>query len=174
MTRNIISKSMFVFCVFSLAAAFMATGTFAVQKQVRAKKTCLMGECWKRINVNKLGEVGCPAPMLIVNNVLREMNGYLARRDELNLSESQVKELRLIKYRCHNTLIKKRAELNLLSIDLLDNMSSNEYDLAKVDDLTGKLKNTCHSMLSEIISKVIEARRVLTPEQRKKAKEIAL
>ncbi len=173
MTKNIFFRSILVFCVSIIVSAFLVPGTFAAKKHIRAKKTCLMGECWKRIDVNKLGEVGCPAPMLIVNNVLREMNGYLSHRQQLNLSESQIKQLRLIKYKCHNTLIKKRAELNLLSIDLLDNMSSDGYDLAKVEDLTGKLKTTCHAMLSGVIGKVIEARQVLTPEQRKKAREIA-
>ncbi len=173
MMKNILLRSISVLCFVALTAGFLGSESLAAKKQIYAKRTCLMGECWKRIDVNKLGEVGCPAPMLIVNNVLREMNGYLAYREQLNLSENQVKQLRLIKYKCHNTLIKKRAELNLLSIDLLDNMSTDVYDLATVQNLTGKLKSTCRAMLSGVIKKVIEARNVLTTEQRKKATEIA-
>ncbi len=170
-------KKTLQFFLYVLCFSCFSSGLFAPQISVaanpaRGKTACLMGQCWKQINVNKLGEVGCPAPMVIVNNVLREMNGYLASKDSLNLSESQYKQLRLIRYRCHNTLIKKRAELNLFSIDLLDNMSSNQYEITKVVELTGKLKSTCHGMLTGVINKIIEARKVLTAEQRQKAKEL--
>ncbi len=173
MTKKTVKVFLYCFCFIILSVGLLVPETFAAPGQAIVKRTCLMGHCWKRIDVNKLGEIGCPAPMLIINNVLRELNGYLAARQRLKLSESQVKQLRIIKYRCHNTLMKKRAELNLLSIDLLDNMSSNQFELAQVVDLTEKLKSTCHGLLSGVIKEVIAARKVLTPEQRKIAKELA-
>ncbi len=172
MTKNILWRYTIVLCFFVFMAGLATSKASADEKPFYAKRICLMGECWKQIDVNKLRDVGCPTPMLIVNNVLREMNGYLAYRKQLNLSETQIKNLRLIRYRCHNTLIKERSKLNLLSIDLLDNMSADKYDLKKVEDLAAKLKATCHAMLSGIIEKVIEARQVLTPEQRKKAQKM--
>ncbi len=173
MTKNILWRYAIALCFLVLLAGFSTPVVNAAQNQVRVIRSCLMGACWTRIDVNKFGDVGCPMPVLIVNNVLREMNGYLANRERLNLSKAQVKRLRFIRYKCHNMLIKKRAELNLLSIDLLDNMSTDKYDLKTVEDLIGKLKVTCHAMLSGVIEKAIKARQVLTPEQRKKAKKIA-
>jgi len=173
MSKKTVQFFLYVFCFCCFSAGLLTPQISSAAHPARGKTACLMGQCWKQINVNKLGEIGCPAPMLIVNNVLRELNGYLASRDSLNLSESQYKQLRLIRYRCHNTLIKKRAELNLFSIELLDNMSSDQYEIPRVMELTGKLKSTCHGMLTGVINKIIEARKVLTAEQRQKAKELS-
>ncbi len=171
MTDKSFKSILYAVCIMTVTLGLLAST--ALESQAAPKKVCLMGQCWRQIDVNKLGDIGCPAPMLIINNVLRELNGYLAYRDKLRLSDDQLKKLRLIKYRCHNTLIKKRAELNLFSIDLLDNMSSNQFEIEKVLELTGKLKATCHSLLCGVIKEAIAARNVLTPEQRQKAKELS-
>jgi len=135
---------------------------------------CLMGQCWKKIEMKKFEKSGCPIPILIVNNVLREMNGYLAAADRLKLSDKQIKKLTALRYKIHRSITKGKALLNLLSIDLLDYMATDDFDLQKVKGQIAKLKQNCSGLLNGIILDIIEARKVLTPEQRKKAREIAI
>ncbi len=153
--------------------ATYSTSTYASRVPQKRLK-CLVGQCWKKIDMKKLEKSGCPTPILIVNNVLREMNGYLAAADLLKLSDKQIKELTALRYRTHRRIMKGKALMNLLSISLLDNMATDDFDLQDVKDQVSQLKQSCSGLLYGIILDTIEARKVLTPEQRKKARDIAL
>ncbi len=155
-----------------VSVTVIMSGIFVNASPVSKKKVkCLAGMCWRDLDMKKIEEQGCPAPMIIINNILREMNGYLAADKFLDLKPDQKKELRMLRHRCHRKIIKGKSLLNLLSINLLDDMATNEFSVSEVDDLISQLRKACSQLVFGVIQDAIDARMILTPEQRKKARD---
>ena len=155
-----------------VSTTIVISGAFVNASPVPQKKVkCLAGMCWRNLDMKKIEEQGCPAPMIIINNILREMNGYLAADKFLNLTPEQKKELRMLRHRCHRKIIKGKSLLNLLSINLLDNMATDKFELSEVEDLISQLRKACSQLVFGVIQDAIDARMILTPEQRKKARD---
>ncbi len=166
-------RRIFTTTILAVAVACLISQVFASPVPHRVAK-CLVGRCWGNVNVEKLGEEkGCPTPMLVINNVLREMNGYLAASKFLNLTDDQIKKLRIARYRTRTNIVQGKSRLNLLSIDLLDNMAKDEFDLNEVEKIISDLKDSCSNLLYGVVVESVEARKILTPQQRKKAIDLA-
>ncbi|NPA94776.1 MAG: hypothetical protein GXO58_05045 [Thermodesulfobacteria bacterium] len=159
--------------ILALAVACMISQVVASPVPYQVAK-CLVGRCWSKVNVDKISEEkGCPTPMLVINNVLREMNGYLAASKFLGLSDEQVKKLRVARYRTRKSIVEGKSRLNLLSIDLLDNMAKDDFQLQEVEKIISDLKSSCSNLIYGVVIEAVEARKVLTPEQRQKAIDLA-
>ncbi|WP_456432560.1 hypothetical protein [Thermosulfuriphilus sp.] len=146
-------------------------------KEVEAKKRhpeklCLVGKCWQNIDVEALGETGCPAPGLILYNVIKELNSYLAAKDFLKLSKKQYNTLKDIRFQFQTLLMERRAKLQLLSLSLIESMAIPNGSSKKINDTIEELQNTCRDLLTKSLEYVCKAREVLTAEQLSKARRL--
>lgn len=97
---------------------------------------------------------------------------YLALADELSLSEEQVKKLHSIMFERHKNRITAMAKIQVGELELRDLLNQNEVDLANVD---AKIKEIGEGRTENHIADVhamIDAREVLTQEQKKKLKNL--
>lgn len=142
----------------------------SAEKKIKLKKQCIMGSCWRDIDVMEMGEIGCPAPGLIFSNVYKELNGYHSMATYLGLSKKQLDKLDKIRKDFRKLLYRKRAQMRLFSLDLIGIMSEPDVDTGRSRDTVTGLRSTCQEVITGAIDAVIEARGLLTQEQKLKAK----
>jgi Spy/CpxP family protein refolding chaperone len=97
---------------------------------------------------------------------------YLALADELSLSEEQVKQLQSIISECQKSNIMSRARIEVGELELQGLLDQPELDRSKVDAKIreiGEIKIESH--INDIHA-MIDAREVLTQEQKEKLKKL--
>ena len=161
--------------VIVLALALVVAGSHfapATAAKKHPQKLCLVGKCWENIDVEALGETGCPAPGLILYNVIKELNSYLAAKDFLKLTKKQYEAFKNIRFEFQTLLMEKRARLQLLSLDLISSMSQPDVTPDKINKTVNELQDTCRGLLIRSLEYVRQAREVLTEEQLSKARRL--
>lgn len=94
---------------------------------------------------------------------------YLDRVTELGLNAEQVKRLRTIQGACRRDNIRTGAEIRIARLDLDDLLSSNNWTLDAAEKLVRHQQKLEGDMQVRHLQALVEARRVLTPEQLQKA-----
>ncbi len=90
----------------------------------------------------------------------------------LGLDEKQTEAVRAIRSRVAKETVRKRADLQVARIDLRDLMAKDQVDLATADALVKKMAGLQAEIRIAHIKSMQEVKGVLTPEQRKKFKEL--
>lgn len=97
---------------------------------------------------------------------------YLDRVAKLGLSAEQVKRLRTIQGACRRDNIRTGAEIRIARLDLDDLLSSNNWTLEAAEKLVRHQQKLEGDMQVRHLQALVEARRVLTPEQLQKAESV--
>ncbi len=94
-----------------------------------------------------------------------------AIQQEVGLSDSQIKKIKDIKFSTDKDVVKLRSDMELKEIDLREELSKDNPDMAKVE----KLIRAKHSIMADIelakVKEYTEIKKVLTPEQIEKFKQ---
>jgi len=101
-----------------------------------------------------------------------EFDFFLILADELSFSDEQVRKLQSIRIECEKNRIMIRARIKVGELELQELLNQSEVDLDKVD---AKIKEIGGMKIeSEIndIHSMIDARAILTPEQKEKLKDL--
>lgn len=90
----------------------------------------------------------------------------------LDLNEKQMTEIKEIRNRTAKETIKKRADERILGIELKELLDKDSVDMKTVEAQLKKIEALKTEMHLSIIKAIEEAKSKLTPEQRKKFKEM--
>lgn len=91
-------------------------------------------------------------------------------KEELGLSDDQVNKLKAMKLAQEKQAIKDRAEVQLMGIDLRELLCADNVDVKAVDAQLDKMGAMKVKMQKAKIHGMIDAKNVLTPEQKEKLK----
>lgn len=96
---------------------------------------------------------------------------YLKCKDKLDLSESQVKELKSIRDDFKKALIEKKAEIETLNIDFKGMVDGDDFDLKEIKSMIGKISDIKEEIVYMKFEASAKAKKVLTEEQLDKLKD---
>lgn len=94
---------------------------------------------------------------------------FLDRAEELNLSAEQVDRLGAIRNACRKDNIRTGAEAKIARMDLDDLLSQKSWSIKEAEKLVRQMQTLEGDMLLRHLQAVIDARKVLNPDQLKKA-----
>jgi hypothetical protein len=118
-----------------------------------------------------MGSYGVGYERMAKNLAFKEIKSYLFHTDMLGLTEEQVTKLEDIKYELATDLIKKHSDLKLAFLDHKRLMSQEIPNIKEVLEQINKITKLRKEIHIKVIEAIIEARNVLTKEQRQKAKK---
>ena len=104
--------------------------------------------------------------------VLDKMHLAISNQEELALSEDQSQKIKTLKIATKKDLIKRKAEIDLLAIDIKSKLSEDTIDIEganKIIDQKYELKKAKAKALVETYAKF---KGILTDEQKKKLKNV--
>jgi len=96
----------------------------------------------------------------------------LQNADKLGLSDEQIKKLYEIKRKYSKDIIKQDAEMKMDEIDLGALLRESEINLSEVKEALKKVENTKTQIRYLRITAFVEARKILTDEQKKSLKKL--
>lgn len=97
------------------------------------------------------------------------MPGYfLGLRDELGLTEDQVNKLETLKSETEKRTVQTRADLRVAQIELRDLLRQDDVAMNDVNPQIDKIASLRAEMLRTLVESRLNAREVLTAEQREK------
>ncbi|KPJ48422.1 hypothetical protein AMJ40_07515 [candidate division TA06 bacterium DG_26] len=96
--------------------------------------------------------------------------GLIGMREELGLTDAQVKKLKSMKMNQKKKAIDDRAEIQKMELELHEVMSEDEIDIKAVNSIIDKIAAKKAKMQKNCIRGMVDARKVLTSEQKKKLK----
>lgn len=114
-----------------------------------------------------------PGAMMSWGKGLRGMNLYLNLREELKLTDEQVKVLKAIDLDHRRNTIKVWTELRLKGLELEELMNQPKVSRAKVDDIIKEMGELRTKLMLNAIHTELEVRKILTEEQLKRTKKLA-
>ncbi|MDZ7267462.1 MAG: Spy/CpxP family protein refolding chaperone [candidate division KSB1 bacterium] len=92
--------------------------------------------------------------------------------EELGLSSEQQEKIRQIRLAAHKQNIEQRAKLQLARLELHELMQADSPDQKQIDAKIAELGKLREAAMRSHVATFLEVQKVLTPEQRKKAKEL--
>ncbi len=92
--------------------------------------------------------------------------------EEINLTEQQKEELAKLRLENHKEMIKLRADLRVLQLDLATLLDAKEPDKTKVYAQIDKINNLSNEITKKHIDFSLKTRAILTPEQWEKMKHL--
>jgi len=98
---------------------------------------------------------------------------YMRYADEIGLSEEQVEKLRDYHYKKKKRIIKNKAEVDIIKLEIHQLLDEDEPNQDKIDAKLDKLGPLKAERAKICIQATLMARKLLTPEQRKSAKRLS-
>jgi len=96
---------------------------------------------------------------------------FVGKKEELGLTDAQVEKLKSMKLERGKRAIKEKANLKTLELELRDLMSKDEIDVKAVDRKIDQIASQRAKIHKAQVHAMLDAKKVLTPEQKKKLKE---
>jgi len=97
---------------------------------------------------------------------------FLGMKDQLGLSDQQVSKLKALKSATEKQMIRTKADLKVLEIELHDLLSQDKVDVKTVDAKVDKMGELQTKMHKAHIHARLDAQSILTAEQLKKFREM--
>lgn len=97
---------------------------------------------------------------------------FIGMKKELGLSDAQVEKLKSIRVRNEKKAIQDRADVEIMELELRELMSEDDVDVKAVDRKIDQIAAQRAKMQKNRIHAMLEAKKVLKPEQREKLKEL--
>lgn len=91
---------------------------------------------------------------------------------ELGLTNEQVEKIKSLKYSVEKSLIKEEADIKTLALDIKEALGKDEVDIAAVNKLIDQKYTLKAQKTKEEIGAYVNLKKILTPEQLKKLKEM--
>ena len=96
----------------------------------------------------------------------------LKNRDELGLSDKQVKKIKDLKIETKKDLIRKNAEIGIVALDIKQAMYGDRIDTAAVNKLIDKKYDLKKEKAKSLVGAYAAVKRTLTSEQKGKLKAL--
>ncbi len=104
--------------------------------------------------------------------VLRKCRLALVYQDDLGLSDEQIKKISDLKIKSKKDLIRKKSEIDLLSVDIKSELREDEIDTKTVGKLIDKKYEIKKEKAKSLVNAYANLKNILTAEQKIKFKNI--
>jgi len=104
--------------------------------------------------------------------IFHKAHFILKNQEELGLSEEQVERIKGLKIEVKKELIKRRAEIEILAVDIKAKMHEGEIDIKAVNKLIDKKYELKKEKAKYLIKTYVELKSILTEEQKQSLKAI--
>lgn len=104
--------------------------------------------------------------------VFSKAHFILKNREELSLSEEQVKQVTDLKIAAKKELINRKAEIEILGVDIKAKMCGDEIDIKAVNQLIDKKYELKKKKAKYLVKTYAELKNILTEEQKQSLKAI--
>src|SRR4030042_2142246 len=175
---------LFVFSVPAYAQMGMMGGQQGQMGQGMIVERQMMDFPMKQMSGQGMSQCGQPMMGQGVMGMGRERMGHhrrwfqygvtlmLQNADKLGLSDEQIKKLYEIKRKYSKDIIKQDAEMKIAEIDLGALLKESEINLSEVKEALKKVENFKTQIRYLRIMAFVEARKILTDEQKKSLKKL--
>lgn len=96
----------------------------------------------------------------------------LENADELGLASDQIEKVKALKYSVAKRTIKEDAEIETLALDIKEALGKDEVDINVVNKLVDQKYTLKAQKAKEEISAYADLKKILSPDQQKKVKEM--
>ena len=93
-------------------------------------------------------------------------------QDELNVDDNQLNQIRELKIAQKKDLIRKKAEIEIITVDIRSLLYEDEIDVDAVSKLIDKKFEIKKASIKMVVKSFAELRKILTKEQKEKLKEV--
>lgn len=104
--------------------------------------------------------------------VCRKAGWIIKNQEELGLSDEQVGKINDLNLATKKDMIKKKAEIEILSLDIKAGLREDEIDIAGLNALIDKKYEIKKEKTKSLVSAYAALKGILTEEQQKKIKEL--
>ena len=95
-----------------------------------------------------------------------------SNQDELGLSDAQVKKVKELKLETKKNLIKTKAEIDIIALDIKAEMWTDSIDMDSVNKLIDKKYDLKKGKTKSLVAAYAALKDILTKEQKEKMKEL--
>jgi Spy/CpxP family protein refolding chaperone len=104
--------------------------------------------------------------------VLHKMHLAISNQEELALSEDQCQKIKTLKIATKKDLIKRKAEIDLLSIDMKSKLGEDPLDVEGLNTIIDQKYDKKKAKTKALVEAYAKFKAILTDEQKKKLKKI--
>ena len=99
-------------------------------------------------------------------------HSILENHEELGLSEESVKKVRDLKIGTKKSMIRNRAEVELLMVDVISSLYQEKPDISAINKLIDKKFDVKKAGMKKLIASFVAVKKLLSKEQIKQVKAI--
>ena len=99
-------------------------------------------------------------------------HSILENHEELGLTDVDVKKVRDLKIGTKKSLIRNRAEVELLMVDIISSLCQEKPDISAINKLIDKKFDVKKAGMKKLIAAFVEVKKLLSKEQMKQVKAI--
>jgi len=104
--------------------------------------------------------------------ILCKLHSAMANQDALGLAADQIGKIKHLKISLKKDLIKRKAEIDIIGIDIKSKLSEDKLDKEGINNLIDQKYELKKAKTKALIDACAEMRNILTAEQREKLKKI--
>ena len=104
--------------------------------------------------------------------VLKKLHLAIENQDELKASDSQIEKIRGMKIALKKDLIQRKAEIDLISVDIKSKLCANDIDKKDINELIDRKYELKKEKARSVVETMIALKKILKDEQEEKLKDI--
>jgi len=97
---------------------------------------------------------------------------YIKNSDELGLKDEQIDKLKALGFAAKKDLIKRKAEIEVIAIDIMALKHADTVDLAAINKLIDKKYDLKKEKAKAMVASEVQIKNVLTDSQKEKVKDL--
>jgi hypothetical protein len=106
------------------------------------------------------------------SKILKKLHLAIEYQDELQASDSQIRKIRELKIRLKKDLIQRKAEIELIGVDIKSKLWANDIDRKEINQLIDRKYELKKAKAKSLVDALIELKDILKDDQEEKLKDI--
>ena len=104
--------------------------------------------------------------------VFKKAHIIMKNKDELKLSENQITEIKKLKVNAKKDLIRKKAEIDVISVDIKSKLWDETIDVSGINKLVDQKYDLKKEKTKSLIAAYAELKKILSKEQKEILQEL--
>ena len=104
--------------------------------------------------------------------ILKKLHLAIENQDELKASDSQIEKIRGMKIALKKDLIQRKAEIDLISVDIKSKLCADDIDKKDINELIDRKYELKKAKTRSVVETLIALKKILKDEQEEKLKDI--
>lgn len=104
--------------------------------------------------------------------VFKKADIIMKNKDKLKLSDNQITEIKNLKVNAKKDLIRKQAEIDVISLDIKSKLWDETIDVTGINKLVDQKYDLKKEKTKSLIAAYAELKKILSKEQKEKLKEL--